>query len=114
MWAEVHTPGGMVGWLFWEGGGGWRGLGGEPPPVQGLAVVAGMLRQTIGDSGCGVGDTSRWMERRAVPRRSGNDGSASHPRAATASPRLLVAAFGCYGDDPMMLDPEVAKRYHWV
>lgn len=71
MWPEVHNPGGVARWLFWDAGGGWRGLGGEPPPVQGLAVVAGMLRQTIGDSGCGVGDTSRWMERRAVPKGSG-------------------------------------------
>ena len=29
---------------------------GEPPPVQGLAVVAGVPRQISGDSGSGGGD----------------------------------------------------------
>ena len=101
----------LDGWLWSEGADGaawavsrrrfrglrsWRGCFARPSvirdPVSGIRVAG-------------------W---RGVPFRGGadNDGSASHPRAATASPRLLVAAFGCYGDAPMMLDPEVAKRYH--
>ena len=46
----------LDGWL-WSEGGGWRGLSGEPPPVQGLAVVAEVLRLIIGDSGSGGGDS---------------------------------------------------------
>ena len=57
MWANVHTPDGTVGRLALERGGGWRGLSGEPPPVQGLAVVAEVLRLIIGDSGSGGGDS---------------------------------------------------------
>ena len=114
MWPEVHIPGGVARWLFWEGGGGWRRLRGGRRQFRGLRSWRGCFARpsVIRDAVSGI-RVAGW---RGVPFRGGadNDGSASHPRAATASPRLLVAAFGCYGDDPMMLDPEVAKRYHWV